>query len=120
MSFETELNTCIRARFALLLICTLEEERARIAHEQAQWKQEFKGMRELLDKQCELLATQLKPGDLPKRPPAAASSAAATARSQELRLRAQARLAAKRSQQQQQGSAKDLMTYGARYSRSHG
>ncbi|MGI9430357.1 MAG: hypothetical protein ACR2NM_16970 [Bythopirellula sp.] len=86
------------------LTTTLEEERARIAQEQAQWKQEFKGMRELLDKQCELLASQLKPGEQPVTPAVSASkaAAAATARSQELRLRAQARLAAKRSQQQQE------------------
>ncbi len=84
---------------------TLEAERARAAEEQVQWKAEFKGMRDLLDKQCSLLATQLKPGEKPDRPAVAAVGVEASARSQELRRRAQLRLAAKRRQQQDQDDA---------------
>ncbi|MEM8943832.1 MAG: hypothetical protein AAGD11_01510 [Planctomycetota bacterium] len=83
------------------LTATLEAERARAAEEQAQWKEEFKGMRELLDKQCSLLATQLKPGEQPNRPAVSAVNSEAATRSQELRRRAQSRLAAKRRQQQE-------------------
>ncbi len=87
------------------LTATLEAERAHTAEEQAQWKEEFKGMRDLLDKQCSLLATQLKPGEKPPETHQAATPAEKTevsARSQELRRRVQARLAAKRRQQQQE------------------
>lgn len=84
------------------LTTSLESERARAAEEQKQWKAEFKGMRELLDKQCSLLATQLKPGEHPQRPPASGAKADAATRSQELRKRAQTRIAAKRRQQQEQ------------------
>ncbi len=87
------------------ITATLENERAHATEEQAQWKEEFKGMRDLLDKQCSLLATQLKPGDKP-------TGAAApkekkedlTARRLELRLRAQKRLAAKRNEKQESDS----------------
>ncbi len=83
------------------LTATLEAERTHAAEEQAQWKEEFKGMRDLLDKQCSLLATQLKPGEKPPQAAATAETTDATARSQELRRRAQARLAARRLEQQQ-------------------
>jgi len=76
----------------------LEAERARAQTEQTQWKEEFKGMRELLDKQCSLLASQLTSGD-PSARGARAASAEASQRSLELRRRAQSRLAAKRQQQ---------------------
>jgi len=82
------------------LAATIEAERARTAEEQAQWKEEFKGMRDLLDKQCSLLATQLKPSDQPARVVVPENSEASL-RSQELRRRAQSRLAAKRQQQEQ-------------------
>lgn len=80
------------------LTASLESERDRAAEEQKQWKEEFKGMRELLDKQCTLLATQLQS---PSQPSSAAAEVKneASARSQELRHRAKARLAAKRKQQ---------------------
>ena len=84
------------------LNATLGAERARTAEEQAQWKEELKGMRELLDKQCSLLATQLKPGEQSNRPAIAAVNSEAAARSQNLRRRAQARLQAKRKQRQEQ------------------
>lgn len=87
------------------LAATLDAERARAAEEQAQWKAEFKGMRDLLDKQCSLLATQLKPGEKPERPAVAAIGNEASTRSQELRRRAQSRLAAKRREQEEQTDA---------------
>lgn len=100
IELEAELKNA-RQRTAELT-ATLEAERERTAEEQSQWKQEFKGMRELLDKQCSLLATQLKPGEKPNQPVAATVGSEASARSQELRRRAQSRLAAKRRQQQDQ------------------
>ena len=57
-------------------------------------------MRDLLDKQCSLLATQLKPGEKPPQTATPSETNEATTRSQELRRRAQARLAAKRQEQQ--------------------
>jgi len=89
------------------LVATLEAERARTVDEQAQWKEEFKGMRGLLDKQCSLLATQLKPTDKPARAVAPAENTEAALRSQDLRRRAQTRLAAKRRQQEQEQSHQD-------------
>ncbi len=87
------------------LNATLEAERTHAAEEQAQWKEEFKGMRDLLDKQCSLLATQLKPGEKPKiEAVAAEKSDGLTERRLELRLRAQKRLAAKRNEKQESDS----------------
>jgi len=87
------------------LAATLEAQCAHAAEEQAHWKEEFKGMRDLLDKQCSLLATQFKPGEKPK---VAATNTdqpeALAARRIELRRRAQARLAAKRKSSEQQES----------------
>ena len=82
---------------------TLEAERTHAAEEQAQWKEEFKGMRDLLDKQCSLLATQLKPDEKPKATDSTIPEA--SARSQELRRRAQTRLAEKRRQQLDSGGS---------------
>ena len=79
---------------------SLKSERVRAQAEQTQWKEEFKGMRELLDKQCSLLATQLTSGDSPARS-ARALNTEASDRSLELRKRAQARLAAKRPKKQE-------------------
>ena len=87
------------------LTATLEAERAHAAQEQAQWKEEFKGMRDLLDKQCSLLATQLKPGDKPKDVSKTTDKPEElAARRLELRRRAQKRLAAKRSDPQESDS----------------
>ncbi|NOZ40658.1 MAG: hypothetical protein GXP24_10595 [Planctomycetes bacterium] len=100
------------------MTATLEAERARAVEEQTQWKEEFKGMRDLLDKQCSLLATQLKPGEKPASVASSAAgsatssaasstasstekSAGLTARRLELRQRAQTRLAAKRREQEE-------------------
>ena len=99
IELESELKTA-RQRNAELTE-TLAAERARTASEQAQWKAEFKGMRELLDKQCSLLATQLKPTDLPSLG-AGVDNSEASSRSQELRRRAQSRLAAKRRELMEQ------------------
>jgi len=80
------------------LTATLEAERTRGIEEQAQWKEEFKGMRDLLDKQCSLLATQLKASDTSAVAASPAEKSEASARRLELRRRAQSRLATKRRQ----------------------
>jgi len=79
----------------------LQSERARSQTEQAQWKEEFKSMRELLDKQCSLLASRLMPSDSSSRRSSGALNVEASKRSLELRRRAQARLAANRKKQQE-------------------
>ena len=111
IELETELKTAQQRGSELAV--TLEAERARAAEEQVQWKEEFKGMRELLDKQCSLLATQIQSdGKIPTSNPASTVNAKASVRSKDLRRRAQERLAAKRKQRQdqQQGQASEEST----------
>ncbi len=98
---ELEAELKVAQQHSVELAATLEAERARSLEEQAQWKEEFKGMRDLLDKQCSLLATQLKPNDKPTRTTTPTEKAETSTRSQELRRRAQSRLATKRRQQEQ-------------------
>lgn len=99
---ESELKTA-RHR-AAELEQALQEEQSRAEHEQNQWKAEFKEMRELLDKQCEMLASQFGGRELGV---GESQDPQTLLRSQELRLRAQARLAEKRRQLEQSDSSSE-------------
>jgi chromosome segregation ATPase len=103
-SLEAELKS-VRQESAELA-STLATEREHASREQDQWKQEFKDMRALLDKQV-ALSSSPPPGDeqsdaspnpLGEEAPASGDSSEGLTRSEALRQRAQERLAARRSE----------------------